>query len=180
MRKEGKVFVILGIIVMGLMVFFFLVFLPKTQALNQLRGDLQSIHRKVEKAREEVATLPLIKERIIEAKDKFHYLERRLPEGIRTSEIVELLTGELKGRGIELISLLPSIKEKREEKVGRIDIDITAYSSYFALTQSLGGVGRLPLLFNVENLTIERDENIAPYLLVELVLTTYYLEEESR
>ncbi|MFH1904919.1 MAG: type 4a pilus biogenesis protein PilO [bacterium] len=167
-------------ILIALILFFFFGFLPGNKKLNELRKDLESVQNKLEKARKEVTTLPIIYQKIEEAKSSFSSLNKKLPDTVNIPEIVDQLSRELNKLDIKLISLAPDVKEKvKEEEIGRLDIEIIAHFTYLALANYLGSVSKLPLLFKVQDLKIEKDEKIAPYLMVHLIMSSYFLSTDE-
>ena len=178
--SQEKSFIVLGVILIALILFFFFGFLPKNKKLNELRKDLESVQTKLEKARKEVTTLPAIYQEIEEAKSSFSSLNKKLPDTVNVPEIVDQLSRELNKLDVKLISLTPNIKEKtEEEETGRMDIEIVACFTYIALANYLESVSKLPLLFKVQDLKIEKDEKIAPYLMVHLIMSSYFLSADE-
>jgi len=88
----------------------------------------------------------------------------------------EVVGAEFNKLDVKLISLTPNIKEKTEEdEIGRMDIEIVACFTYLTLAKYLESVSKLPLLFKVQDLKIEKDKKIAPYLMVHLIMSSYFL-----
>jgi len=178
--SQEKSFIVLGVVLIALILFFFFGFLPRDKELNGLRKNLKSVQNKLGKARKAVTTLPAIYQETEEAKSSFSSLNKKLPDTVNIPEIVDQLSRELNKLDVKLISLTPDIKEKTDGgKIGRIDIEIVACFTYLALTNYLESVSKLPLLFKVQDLKIEKDEKIAPYLMVRLIMSSYFLSADE-
>jgi len=180
LSSQEKIFVGIGVVAIGLIVFFFRLYLPTNNQLNRLQDELNSTQEKLEKVKREVSTLPEIKEKTTLAKERLSILEKKLPDEQNIPEIVNLLSKELSKLDLELISLIPTSRGKREgEEMERVEIEIIMESSYRTLGEYLKTIENLPRLFKVKDLSIAKEGGNFPKLQVQLLLTTYSLAKEK-
>lgn len=173
--KPVRSFIVLGIFLCVMVVFFYTVILPQNETLNTLKRQYATDLEKLNLAKTEYLALPRIQEEIEQLKLEYELLGEKLPEKANIPEIIKQLIEELGKLDIKLTSLIPEIKEaSKKEKVRETTIDIIIKASYVTLGNYLEAIENLPLLFKVRDVAIEKAEK-GNLLTVRLVLATYNL-----
>ncbi len=173
--KPVRSFIVLGIFLCAMIVFFYTTLLPQNETLNSLKRQYATDLDKLNLARIEHMALPRIEQETKQLELEYELLKKKLPEKSNIPEIIKHLTEELGKLDIKLTSLIPEIKEaSKKERVRETTIDIVMKSSYLTLGNYLEAIENLPLLFRVRDVTIEKAE-MGNLLTVRLVLATYNL-----
>ncbi len=173
--RPVKSLIILGMVLIGLLLFFLLITLPQTRLLNGLKMQFKAEQKRLETERLQLLSIPEMKSEMSQLKSRYALLQKRLPDGEVTLEIIKQLTEELGRFNIKLISLVPGAGECPEEGINETTIEILMQSNYEAVGRYLEAVRNLPFLFRIKDIAIEREE-ARGRLNVRLVLATYSLK----
>ncbi len=173
--KPARSFIVLGIFLCVMVVFFYTTVLPQNETLNSVKRQYATDLNKLNLAKTQFLTLPEIEEDIRRLELEYELLKKKLPDNENIPDIIKQLTEELGKLDIKLTSLIPEIKEaSKKEKVRETTIDIIIKSNYLTLGNYLEAIENLPLLFKVRDVAIEKAEK-GNLLTVRLVLATYNL-----
>ena len=77
---------------------------------------------------------------------------------------------------------LPSPEGKKEfsaSQYRRVIVQMVVHSTYNKLADYLKGMDELPFLINVDNLQVEKNEEVQPLLKVTVGLSMYIMEESK-
>ncbi len=157
LSKTQRVLISVGVFVLIIGAFVYLLYLPKFGEIDKLGKNLETIEKKLMTAKRNAASLKKFQAKMKEAEAQFQAAMRMLPE---KEEIPSLLTNISKeGHDVGLDFLLFEPKpEVRKEFYAEIPVAINVKGSYHDMAMFFDRVSRLSRIVNVKNISMGREK----------------------
>lgn len=180
--KGKEVIIVVLISVMALILAYGLLYIPKSREIIKLQKEATKIYNEIESVEKMINRVPNPKKEIELLQERLQRLKEKATDKEQLPKIIQQLfrkTGEL---NIEVISIKPHdyVEEKGSsnlpEGVSKAYIEVNIRCPYRALVNYIEALNSLPLLFTIENLSIEKPGlDISEVLSVNLLLSTYVM-----
>ncbi len=165
--KPVRSFIVLGIFLCAIIVFFYTRFLPENETLNSLKRQYATDLDKLRLAQIEILGLPEIEEETKQLELEYELLKKQLPEKENMPEVIKHLTEELSKLDIKWDSLIPKIEEEsKKERVRETTIDIVMKPSYLTLGNYLDAIDNVPLLFEVRYVSLNKEQTTNQHIVI--------------
>ncbi len=160
--------------------FFYLIYMPKSTKINELKQEYENLQIKLTKARAAARNLKKFEKQYKEAQVKFKIALQLLPD---KKEIPSLLAGISKSgkdSGLEFILFQPGAEVSRDF-YAEIPVNIQINGGYHNLAMFFDRVGRLSRIVNILNIKMQtsRGKGAQGGLSASCVAMTYRFLEAS-
>jgi len=164
----------------GLLIAFYAFFYqPQSKRLGKLQNELKTITNSLKESEAKTSMVSSVKKRGKELEKEFISLQEKVPEEENLPEVIQSLVNESKRLGITIVAIEPVGKsEKIGSKLRRFPVEIDIESPYQLLTSYLKSIEELPITFTIDDLVIEKKENLLPSLKIHLLMSSYALAKE--
>ncbi|MBU0759941.1 MAG: type 4a pilus biogenesis protein PilO [Candidatus Omnitrophica bacterium] len=174
--KIKEIILATGISIIAISMTYYLLYVPKARQIAGLQKETKSFHEDIEEMEKMICRVPNPKKEIEVLGERLQKLKEKATDKEQTPRIIQQLfqkTGEL---NIEVISINPREETGESsidipEGVGKIYVEIKIRCSYKTLLAYIEALNHLPLLFTLEDLSIEKagkeaSENVEVLLLL--------------
>jgi len=154
---------------------------------SELRNRLVEQSAEIEETKDLIKAIPNPDKEIATVEDKIRELRDRAVTKEQVPRIIQQLTRKSSELSINIISIRPlaadeDSTEKLVQAVNKVYIEVVMSCPYPIMGDYLKALTELPILFTVENIVIEKKEDVvapkkAPEVLVNLLLSTYMVLE---
>jgi len=158
--------------------FFYLIYMPKSGKVTELKKNYDEIENKLVKARASAKNLKRFKKQLEEAQVKFRLALQLLPDKKEIPNLLEGISNSGKDSGLEFISFRPG-QEVSKDFYAEIPVNITVNGGYHNLAMFFDRVARLSRIVNILNISIRDPKGAEGVLNATCVATTYRFLEAS-
>lgn len=178
LKMGHRIIIFVGTMVLLIAAFVFLVFLPKTQEINDLATKIEQLDRQIRLALIKAKNVKQLEADLASAKEDLRVALRLLPA---TSEIPSLLKSITKlGKDSNLQFLLFSPqKEVPKEMYVEIPVSMEVQGNYHDVAQFFDKVGKFDRIVNVVDITMLPVKEYATTLRTDCKAVTYRFKEEN-
>jgi type IV pilus assembly protein PilO len=169
-------FVLLG----GL--FFYLVYMPKSRQLSELKQNYEDLGMKLAKAKADAKDLNKVKKQYEDAKGKFRLVLRLLPDKKEIPTLLEDISKSGRHSGLEFLLFKPE-NEVNKGFYAEIPVKIEVQGGYHNLGMFFDKVARLSRIVNVSDISIKKSKSVKgnqKILRTSCVATTYRFLETTK
>ncbi len=175
---QKAVGILIGFVLL-LVLFWLIVYIPKSNKLDGLQLEAQEIDLKIVDAKVKKAGLPEIENKIKNARERLERLEVQYP---KTIEIVyQAITDAAEKEGFIISKRVTAEKQDEDEETAlrEYEIKISAYCPYHILGDFLDRLVNSQIIISISGLAIVDDRDLGFWkggeneLRVEMQLTTY-------
>ncbi len=179
LKMLHRVLIFAGTIVFLVGLFSYLVYMPKTGQIKNIKSELDRLEREIRLATVRARNLKRLEADLATAQDDLKFALRLLPT---TSEIPSLLKNITKlGNDSDLEFLLFS-PEREVSKTFYVEIPVSVEvrGSYHNVARFFDKVGKLDRIVNVVNVIMTPLEEYSTYLKTTCKAVTYRFKEEKK
>jgi Tfp pilus assembly protein PilO len=182
LKSREKVLIIFAVIAIAVWVFNHFYFAPQTRKINALKAELKAADLKSDESLLVTKGVEMLEAEILRQEEALNRLNDRTLRGEEFKTFLRHLAKESDSSQMKVISLTPQEenlpppegkKEKSASQYRRVTVQMVLHSSYAKLGNYLKGIEDLPFLINVDNIQIERIEEVRPLLKVSIGLSMY-------
>lgn len=169
-------FVLLG----GL--FFYLVYMPKSAELSELKKNYEDLETRLLRAKADAKDLDKYQKLYEEAQGKFRLVLRLLPDNKEIPRLLEDISKSGRHSGLEFLLFKP-VGEVKKGFYAEIPVNIEVQGGYHNLGMFFDKVARLSRIVNVSDIKVKKKsaKGGEGTLHATCVATTYrFLEEETK
>jgi len=184
LKKREKLFILFACIAIAILVFDRSFYSPKTRKLSALKAEMKAVDLKLNEFLLMAKGVETIEAEVARLENELKGLSERTLRGKEFRAFLRHLAKESDPNQMKIISLTPQ-EEKispPEDKPGthrppyrKVNVQMVLYSTYPKLGAYLKEIEELPFLIQVDNLHIEKNEEILPPLKVTMELSMYIL-----
>jgi Tfp pilus assembly protein PilO len=182
LTNREKIFIVLASIAIAFWAFFTFYFTPQSRKIRALQADLKAADLRSEESQLVTKGVETLEVEVLRQEEALKRLSERTLRGEEFRAFLRHLARESDSPGMKLISLIPreenlpppeGQKERPAPQYRKVTIQMVLHSTFAKLESYLKGVEQLPFLINVDNLQMERTEEIQPLLKVTIGLSMY-------
>jgi Tfp pilus assembly protein PilO len=188
LKSREKVLIIFAIIAIAVWVFNHFYFTPQIRKIRALKAELKAIDLKSDESLIVTKGIEMLEAEIHRQEEALKRLDDRTLRGEEFKTFLRHLAKESDSSQMKVVSLTPQEenfppsegrKEKSASQYKRLSVQMVLHSSYYKLGSYLKGIEELPFLINVDNIQIERIEEVRPLLKVSIGLSMYITSESE-
>ena len=135
--------------------FFYLVYMPKSTKLDELKDNYDSLETRLLKAKADASKLAKLKEEYKEAQGKFRFVLQLLPDKKEIPSLLENVSNSGRRSGLEFLLFKPT-KEVLRDFYAEIPVQIQVSGGYHNLAMFFDKVARLSRIVNVSNISMKK------------------------
>lgn len=162
--------------------YFYLIYMPKSARINELKQDYEGLQVKVAKARAAARNLGKYEKEYKEAQGKFRLVLRLLPDKKEIPSLLEAISKSGRHSGLEFLLFKPE-PEISKGFYAEIPVKIDVVGGYHNLALFFDKVARLSRIVNISNLNIKGakgSKGAEGDLRTSCVATTFRFVEAAR
>jgi len=182
LKKREKILIILAVVVVAVWVFDHFYLAPQSSKIRALEADLKAVDLKSEESLLVTKGVEALEAEVRRQEEALKRLSERTLRGEEFRTFLKHLAKESDSPQMKVISLTPQEENlppphgKQEglaSQYRRISVQMVLHSTYAKLEAYLKGIEGLPFLINVDNIQVERMEEVHPFLKVTMGLSMY-------
>ncbi len=157
--NKQKIAILVAVLLIEAAALVYLLYLPKHQALNDLRQKHTELQAEVQKKTQIANNLPKIQREFEQLQQE---LVKALTELPNSREIPSLLTGITttgKNAGLDFLVFKPR-PEVKKDFYAEVPVDITIAGSYYSVANFFAAVANLPRIVNITNVDFAEVKNV--------------------
>lgn len=158
--------------------FYYLVYMPKSDEINELRDQYESLQGKLFTARKAAANLEQLEKDYADAEVKFKLALQLLPDKKEIPNLLESISKSGKDSGLEFKLFQPG-GEVSKGFYAEIPVSIQISGGYHHLAMFFDRVARLPRIVNIMNVNIKSAGGTEGILDASCVARTYRFLEAA-
>jgi len=166
--------------------FFYFIFMPKTDKINELKKNYEDLEVKLTKARTAVKDYDKYQREYKEAEGRFKIARQLLPDKKEIPSLLESISRSGRGAGLEFLLFKPEKDVSRGFYV-EIPVKIEVLGGYHNVAMFFDQVARLPRIVNISNIQIKSggarrgsEKAAETYLETSCVATTFRFVEQAQ
>ena len=173
--------IVFAIIAVGIWAFDSLYYTPQSRKILRLRGEVKAADLKLSEYQLLLKGVETLEADVLRQEREFKRLSERTLKGKEFNAFLKQLAKESDSLQMKVVSLIPREEKlpsegKKEPSVSqyrKVFVQMVLHSTYNKLGTYLKGIEELPLLIHVDNIQIEKNEEIQPLLKVTMGLSIY-------
>lgn len=157
--NKQKIAILVAVLLIEAAALVYFLYLPKHQALNELRQKHTELQADVQKKTQIANNLPKIQREFEQLQQE---LAKALTELPNSREIPSLLTGITatgKNAGLDFLVFKPR-PEVKKDFYAEVPVDITIAGSYYSVANFFAAVANLPRIVNITNVDFAEVKNV--------------------
>jgi len=185
LKSREKIFIILAVVAIAVWVFVTFYYTPQSRKISALKVELKAADLKLDESQPMTKAVEALEAENLRQEEVLKRLSDRTLRGQEFKTFLRHLARESDSPQMKIVSLTPQEENllPPEGKKGgspseyrRIVVQMVLQSTYAKLGSYLNGIEELPFLINVDNIQIERFEEVHPLLKVTIGLSMYIIE----
>lgn len=182
-RTQRIVICVATFLIMGGL-FFYLVYMPKSNRINELTENLENLETQLVKAKADASKLAKLQKEYEAAQGKFRLVLQLLPDRKEIPSLLENVSSSGRLSGLDFLLFEPK-QEIPRDFYAEIPVRISVSGGYHNLALFFDKVARLSRIVNISNIDINRgkgkaSESERTILKTSCTATTYRFIEEDR
>ena len=187
-KSREKILIILAAIAIAIWAFDHFYYTPQSRKIKALKAELKAADLKSDESILVTKGVEMLEAEILRQEEELKRLSERTLRGEEFRTFLKHLARESDSLHMKVVSLNPQEeklfppegkKEGSASQYTRINIQMVLHSTYTKLGTYLKGIEELPFLINVDNLQIEKSEDVQSLLKVTMGLSMYIVEVEK-
>ena len=187
LKNREKILIFLAIMAMAVWAFDHFYYAPQGQKIKILKTEIKAVDQKLNESLVLEKGVEALEAEILHREEELKRLSERTLSGEEFRTFLKHLAKESDSTQMKVISLnpqeespsLPEGKKETSSKYRKVFVQIVLHSTYFKLGTYLKGIEELPFLINIDNLQIEKIEEVQPLLKVTMGLSMYITSESG-
>lgn len=184
-KKYREMLSIVGIALFVVIVYINLFIKPTATSLYTVIPEAKSLRANIEKAKEEIAEEPALKQKLAGFEESLKSVRTRLPAEKEVPALLESLSSMARNSRVKIIGITPGTLDKpphlkampasQAKTYQEIPISISAKSGYHELGKFISNLERLDRFMEVSDIKIKANPQSPKMHDVELKVITYIL-----
>ena len=188
LKSREKILIVFVVIAIAIWAFDHFYYTPQTHKISRLKADINAADLKLKESLLVTEGVETLEVEILRQEGELKRLSERTLKGEEFRTFLRHLARESDSLQMKVISLnpqeekLPPPEGKKEASASqyrRVNIQMVLHSTYTKLGAYLKGIEELPFLINVDNLQVEKNEEVQPLLKVTIGLSIYIIEKSK-
>jgi hypothetical protein len=181
LKNREKIMIVFALIAVGIWTFDILYYTPQSRKLLRLRGEVKAADLKLSEYQLLLKGVETLEADVLRHEGELERLSERTLKGKKFNAFLKHLAKESDSLQMKVVSLTPreeklppeGNKEPSVSPYRKVFVQMVLHSTYNKLGTYLKGIQELPLLINVDNIQLEKNEEIQPLLKVTMGLSIY-------
>jgi Tfp pilus assembly protein PilO len=183
-KSREKILIVLAIVVIGILAFDRFYYTPQSRKIQRLKTEVKEADLKLNEFLLVAKGVETLETEVLRQEGELKRLSERTLKGEEFRTFLKHLARESDSLQMKVISLTPQEerlpppegkKETPASQYRKVSVQMVLHSTYTKLGGYLKGIEELPFLINVDNLQIEKNEEVQPLLKVTLGLSMYII-----
>jgi Tfp pilus assembly protein PilO len=188
LKGREKILAVLAIIAIAIWAFDHFYYTPQTHKISRLKADINAADLKLNESLLVAKGMETLEAEVLRQEGELKRLSERTLKGEEFRTFLKHLARESDPLQMKVISLnpqeekLPPPEGKKEASASqyrRVSVQMVLHSTYAKLGTYLKGIEELPFLINVDNLQVEKEEGVQPFLKVTMGLSMHIIEKSK-
>jgi Tfp pilus assembly protein PilO len=184
LKSREKILILFVVIAIAIWAFDFFYYTPQSRKIKTLKEEVKAADLKLNESLLVTKGAETLEAEVIRQEEVLKRLNERTLKGEEFRTFLKNLARESDPKQMKVISLNPreekvTLPERKKEtsvsQYKKVLVQMVLHSSYSKLEAYLKGIEELPFLIHVEQLQIERNEEVEPLLKVTLGLSMYII-----
>jgi Tfp pilus assembly protein PilO len=188
LKSREKILIVLAVIVIAILAFDRFYYTPQSRKIQRLEAEIKAADLKLNEFLLIAKGVENLEAEILRQERELKRLSDRTLKGEEFRSFLKHLAKECEPLQMKVISLIPQEekllpsevkKQTSASQYRRVFVQMVLHSTYTKLGTYLMGIEELPFLINIDNLQVERNEEVQPLLKVTIRLSIYIIEESK-
>jgi len=169
---------IIGSLLLGLVGFYFFVYIPRVNTIKILKKELRQSYAKLNETQAKVNALPDPKKKIAGLKEKEKELLKKVTTLEETPVVIKDMVQKIKGHSIDIISIEPREEESKPVRKGEVKkayIELKLLGNFKDFGKFMEELEGNNPVFTVEELALNASEKQPGKIIIDVVLARYIL-----
>jgi Tfp pilus assembly protein PilO len=182
LKSREKILIVLAVIVIGILAFDRFYYTPQSRKIQRLKAEVMAADLRLNESLMVGKGVETLETEVLRQEGELKKLSERTLKGEEFRTFLKHLAKESDSLQMKVISLTPQEeklpppegkKETSASQYRRVSVQMVLHSTYPKLGTYLKGIEELPFLIHVDNLQVEKSEEVHPLLKVTLGLSMY-------
>lgn len=182
LRSRERILIILAVVAIAFWVFATFYYTPQSRKIRALRAELKAAHLRMDESLTLTRGVETLEAEVLRQEEALKRLSERTLRGEEFRAFLRHLARESDSPQMKVVSLapqeenLPSVEAKKGSFTSpyrKVVVQMVLHSTFAKLGDYLKGIENLPFLISVDNIRIEKNEEIQPLLKVSIGLSMY-------
>ena len=182
LKSREKILIVFVVIAMAIWAFDRFYYTPQIHKMKLLEAEVKAADLKLKESLLVTEGMETLEAEVLRQEGELKRLSERTLKGEEFRTFLKHLARESDPLQMKVISLtpqeekLPPPEKKKESPASqyrRVSVQMVLYSTYAKLGTYLKGIDELSFLINVDNLQVEKNEEVHPLLKVTMGLSMY-------
>jgi Tfp pilus assembly protein PilO len=182
LKSREKILIVLAIIVIGILAFDRFYYTPQSRKIQRLKTEVKEADLKLNEFLLVAKGVETLETEVLRQERELKRLSERTLKGEEFRTFLKHLAKESDPLQMKVISLIPQEeklplpegkKETSASQYRKVSVQMVLHSTYTKLGTYLKGIEELPFLIHVDNLQVEKNEEVHPLLKVTMGLSMY-------
>jgi Tfp pilus assembly protein PilO len=182
LKNREKILIVLAIIAGAVWAFDSFYYTPQIHKMKNLKAEVMAADLRLNESLMVGKGVETFETEVLRQEEELKRLSERTLRGEEFRTFLKHLARESDSLQMKVISLTPQEeklpppegkKETSASQYRRVSVQMVLHSTYTKLGGYLKGIEELPFLINVDNLQVEKSEEVHPLLKVTLGLSMY-------
>ncbi len=188
LKSREKILTVVVVIAVAIWAFDRFYYTPQSRKIKTLKAEVKAADLKLDESLLLTKGIETLEADVLRREGELKRLSERTLRGQEFRTFLRHLAKESDSLQMKIISLtpheekLPSPEGKKESSASqyrRVIVQMVVHSTYAKLGVYLKGIDELPFLIHVDNLEVEKNEEVQPLLKVTIGLSMYIIEESK-
>jgi Tfp pilus assembly protein PilO len=184
LKNREKILAVLAIIAIAIWAFDRFYYTPQIHKMKLLEAEVKAADLKLDESLLVAKGMETLEAEVLRQEGELKRLSERTLKGEEFRTFLKHLARESDPLQMKVISLTPQEeklpppegkKESPASQYRRVTVQMVLHSTYTKLGAYLKGIDELSFLINVDNLQVEKNEEVQPLLKVTLGLSMYII-----
>jgi Tfp pilus assembly protein PilO len=184
LKNREKILIVFAVIVIAIWAFDHFYYAPQSRNIQRLKAEVKTADLKLEESFVLAKGIETLEAEVLRKEEELKKLSERILKGEEFRTFLKHLARESDPVQMKVISLIPQEerilppegkKEASASQYRKVSIQIVLHATYAKLGSYLKGIEELPFLIHVDNLQLERSEEVQPILKVTMELSMYII-----
>jgi len=188
LKSREKIWIVLAIIAIAIWAFDRFYYTPQIHKMKMLKAEVKAADLKLNEFLLLAKGVEALETEVLRQEGELKRLSERTLKGEEFRTFLKHLAKESDPLQLKVISLIPQEeklplpegkKETSASQYRKVSVQMVLHSTYTKLGGYLKGIEELPFLIHVDNLQVEKNEEVHPLLKVTLGLSIYIIVESK-
>ena len=181
LKNREKILLLLGLIAVSFYIFDLIYYTPRSRKIRGLEGELKAAELKLQELALLTKGMETINEKVKKLEDELRGLSEKTVKGDEFRSFLNHLAKESDPISMKIVSIKPLEEEIFNDQGGfiknlkKVRVNLVLHSTFYKLENYLKGIEKLPYLIDIDDLQVERIEEIYPLLKATLLINLYIL-----